>query len=68
MPDEFAEYELLKTLIHISYLIYTSSGITLTQFYINFSRQEHQIELIKGRGRDQLLKRLDQPLPPFIFP
>ena len=28
------------------YLIVISFGIILTQFYINFSRQEHQIELL----------------------
>ena len=44
----FVEYDLFKTLIQIAHEIYKymSFGITLTQFYINFSRQEHQIELI----------------------
>ena len=44
----FVEYDLFKTLIQIAHeiYIYMSFGITLTQFYINFLRQKHQIELI----------------------
>ena len=30
----------------IDHTLYMSLGMTLTQFYINFSRQGHQIELI----------------------
>ena len=39
------EYDLFKTTILIQNLIY-SFGIVLTQFYINFSRQEHQIDVL----------------------
>ena len=35
-----------KPFIHIPYHIYVSFGVTSIQFYINFSRQGHQIELI----------------------
>ena len=42
----FAEYDLLKPTIFIQNIIYIDFRINLTQFYINFSRQEHQIELL----------------------
>ena len=41
----FAEYDLLKPTISIQIFIYINFRINLIQFYINFSRQEHQIEL-----------------------
>ena len=36
--------------------------IDLTQFYINFSRQEHQIDVL-----DVLILKF-HPIPPLIFP
>ena len=42
----FAEYYLFKPTIFIQNFIYIHFRIILTQFYINFSRQEHQIELL----------------------
>ena len=42
----FADYDLFKTLIHIPYHIFIGFGIILTHFYINFSRQEHQIDVL----------------------
>ena len=41
----FAEYDPFKTTIIIQHFIKIDFCINLTQFYINFSRQEHQIEL-----------------------
>jgi len=41
----FAEYDPFKPSILIQNFIYTEFRINLTQFYINFSRQGHQIEL-----------------------
>jgi len=41
----FVEYDLFNTTSLIKNLTYIHFGIILTQFYINFSRQEHQIEL-----------------------
>ena len=38
---------LLNMICFLPHTIYASFGITLTQFSFNFSRQEHQIELIK---------------------
>ena len=63
----FAENDLFKTFIPILHLIYISFGITLTQFCIDFTRQEHQIELI---GCDQLDPKvfMFQPITPFHFP
>ena len=37
----FAEYDLFKPTIFIQNCIYMNLSIILTQFYINFSRQEH---------------------------
>ena len=37
----------------------------LTQFYINFWRQEHQIDVM-SQSTPELLRF--QPIPPFIFP
>ena len=42
---EFAEYDLFKPTISIQNCIYMNFRINLIQFDINFSRQEHQIEL-----------------------
>ena len=42
----FAEYDLFKNWNLKPNLKYISFGIILTQFYIDFSRQEHQIEII----------------------
>ena len=40
--------------------------IILTQFYINFSRQEHQIEVLYVCTTPEILRF--NPIPPFIFP
>ena len=40
------EYGLFNTTNCILNLIYIRFGVILTQFYINFSRQEHQIDVI----------------------
>ena len=40
------EYDLFNTTNLIQNLIYIPFGIILTQFYINFSRQEHQIDVL----------------------
>ena len=42
----FVEYDLFNTTNLIQNLIYIHFGIILTQFYINFSRQEHQIDVL----------------------
>ena len=43
----FTEYDLLNTMNLIQNLIYNFIiGIILTQFYINISRQEHQIDVL----------------------
>ena len=39
----FAEYDLFKPAFYTKFYIYTFC-IKLTQFYVNFSRQEHQID------------------------
>ena len=41
----FAEYELLNLLL-LYKIVYMNFRIILTQFYINLSRQEHQIDVI----------------------
>ena len=38
----------------------------LTQFYINFSRQEYHIELYRSQSVPEILKL--QTILPFIFP
>ena len=58
------EYGLLNTTNLIQNLIYICFGIILTQFYINFSIQEHQIEI--NCSTPKILRF--QPIPPFIFP
>ena len=40
------EYGLLNTTTFIPKRIYIRFGIILTEFYINFSRQEHQIDVL----------------------
>ena len=40
------EYDLFKPTISIQNCIYTNFRINLKQFYINFSRQEHQIDVL----------------------
>ena len=42
----FVEYELFNATTLIQNLIYIRFGIILTQFYLNFSRQEHQIDVL----------------------
>ena len=42
----FVEYGLFNTTTFIRNLIYIRFGIILTQFYINFSRQEHQLDVL----------------------
>ena len=41
----FGEYDPFKLTILIQNFMYIDFRTILTQFYINFSRQEHQIEL-----------------------
>ena len=62
----FAENDLFKTFIPILHLIYISFGITLTQFYINFSWQEHQKELIDCDQFDPKVFMF-QPIPLSFF-
>ena len=40
------EYDLFNTTTFIQNLAYARFGIILTQFYINFSRQEHKIDVL----------------------
>ena len=42
----FVECDQFNTTIFIQNCIYMNFRINLTQFYINFSRQEHQIEVL----------------------
>ena len=42
----FVEYELFNTTTFIQNYISMNFRINLTQFYINFSRQEHQIDVL----------------------
>ena len=49
------------------YLTYIRFGITLTQFYVNSSRQERQIDVLyMYRSTPENLRF--HPIPPFIFP
>ena len=41
-----AEYELFNTTTFIQNLSYARIGIILTQFYVNFSIQEHKIDVL----------------------
>ena len=41
------EYDLFNTTTFIQILAYAHFGIILTQFYVNFSRQEHKIDVLK---------------------
>ena len=47
------------------YLTNIRFGIILTQFYVNFSRQEHHIDFYRYRSTPEILRF--QPMPPFIF-
>ena len=47
------------------YLTYIRFGIIVTQFHVNFSRQEHQNSYM-SQSTPELLKFY--PTPPFIFP
>ena len=42
----FVEYDLFYTTNVIQNCIYINFRINLTQFYINFSTQEHQIDVL----------------------
>ena len=55
------EYDLFNATTFIQNLTYAFFGIILTQFYVNFSRQEHKIDVLQV-----MLKTY--PIPPFIFP
>ena len=63
----FAEYYLFKPTIFIQNFIYIHFRIILTQFYINFSRQEHQIELLWVLSRSISKMLRFQPIPLFNF-
>ena len=41
------EYDLFNNTTFIQNLAYVRFGIILTQFYVNFSRQEHKIDVLK---------------------
>ena len=43
----FVENDLFNTTTFIQNCLYMNFRINLTQFYINFSRQDHQIEVLK---------------------
>ena len=43
---KIVECDLFKTTNRIQNLIHIRFGIILTQYYINFSRQEHQIDVL----------------------
>ena len=62
----FVDYDLLNTTTLIQNLIYIRFGIMLTQFYINFSRQEHQKDIYMYCSMPEILRFY--PIPPFIFP
>ena len=63
-----AEYDLIKTKIFIQHFIYMNFRTNLTQFYINFSRQEHQIESTLNYGSRSTSKMLwFQPIPLLFF-
>ena len=63
----FAEYDQFKPTISIQNCIFWNFCINVTQFYINFSRQEHQIYNFHGlRSRAKVISF--QPIPSFIFP
>jgi len=40
------EYDLFNATTFIQNLTYVRFGIIFTQFYVNFSRQEHKIDVI----------------------
>ena len=46
----FAKYDLFKPTIFIQNLAYDDFCINLTKFFINFSRQKHQIERARSRS------------------
>ena len=54
---------LLNTKFHTKLYIYMNFRIILTQFYINFSRQEHLMCIVQ---RHEIIRF--HPIPPFIFP
>ena len=43
----FVEYDLFNAKNFIQNCMYMNFRINLTQFYINFSRQEHQIDVLE---------------------
>ena len=46
IPNNIINYELFNTITLIRNLIYIQFGIILTEFFINFLRQEHQIDVL----------------------
>ena len=62
----FAEYDLFKPTTSIQHFIYIDFRIILTQFYVNLSRQKHQIDVYMYRLAPEILRF--HPIPPFIFP
>ena len=63
----FVKYDLFYTTTFIHYCIYMNFRIHLTQFYINFWRQEHQRDdLLVDRSTPEILRF--HPIPPLIFP
>ena len=61
----FAKYDLFKPTIFIQHSINVHFCINLTQFYINFLRPEHQVELYGSRSTPKMLRF--QPIPSFSF-
>ena len=58
---------LFNTTNFIPNLVYARFGVILTQFYVNFSRQEHQIDMsYRYRSKPENLRF--HSIPPFIFP
>ena len=44
--DQYTALSLKEVLVTDVYLTYIRFGIILTQFYVNFSRQEHQKDVL----------------------
>ena len=59
--------DLFKPTTSIQHFIYIDFRIILTQFYINFSRHEHQIDVLYASFNACKILRF-YPIPPFIFP
>ena len=67
LDQNFNQWQYSIIVTWYRHFTFTSFGIILTKFYINFSRQEHQRENSSRSGSTPKMLRF-QPITPFIFP